>query len=182
MTDYRDYGRQVADARRRRGWTQVDLAERIGVDASTISRIEHGRVRRLTHLVAEGIERLLGVAPPAVEMGSSLERAWETYWRQLAPPSAPPYETQYLVLPGRRWRFDVAWPSYRVAVELHGGEWNGGRHVRGGGFIGDREKINAAQTAGWIVLEFSGTMLHRDPAACIDQVLTALRSRGVEVT
>jgi hypothetical protein len=61
--------------------------------------------------------------------------------------------------PKRKWRFDFAWPQQKVALELHGGVWNGGHHVRGQGFIDDREKMRAAQELGWIVLEYATGMV-----------------------
>ncbi len=54
--------------------------------------------------------------------------------------------------PVRRWRFDYAWPEQRVALEVEGGVWTGGRHTRGAGFLGDIEKYNAAVVAGWRVV------------------------------
>lgn len=54
--------------------------------------------------------------------------------------------------PVRRWRFDYAWPEQRVALEVDGGVWTGGRHTRGAGFIKDMEKLNAAVVAGWRVV------------------------------
>ena len=53
---------------------------------------------------------------------------------------------------GRRWRFDFAWPRRRVAVEVEGGVFSRGRHVRPSGFINDCEKYNAAALDGWTVL------------------------------
>lgn len=52
----------------------------------------------------------------------------------------------------RKWRFDYAWPAYKVALEIEGGVWSGGRHTRGKGFLGDMEKYNAAAVAGWTVI------------------------------
>lgn len=52
----------------------------------------------------------------------------------------------------RRWRFDYAWPEQRVALEVDGGVWTGGRHTRGAGFIKDMEKLNTATVAGWRVV------------------------------
>lgn len=63
--------------------------------------------------------------------------------------------TEYRFDPKRRWRFDYAWPDQRVAVEVNGGVWSKGRHVRGTGYIRDMEKLNEAQVAGWIVLQFT---------------------------
>jgi transcriptional regulator with XRE-family HTH domain len=48
-------GEQVARARRERGWTAVELAERVGVHQRTISAIEHGS--------------------PTVSLGTALEAA-----------------------------------------------------------------------------------------------------------
>lgn len=56
--------------------------------------------------------------------------------------------------PVRRWRFDFAIPSHKVAIEIDGGVWTGGRHTRGQGFLDDCEKLNAAACAGWRVLRF----------------------------
>lgn len=54
--------------------------------------------------------------------------------------------------PVRRWRFDYAWPAEKVALEVDGGVWTGGRHTRGAGFIKDMEKLNEAVVAGWRVV------------------------------
>lgn len=54
--------------------------------------------------------------------------------------------------PVRRWRFDYAWLAEKVALEVEGGVWTGGRHTRGAGFVGDMEKYNAAVVAGWRVV------------------------------
>jgi very-short-patch-repair endonuclease len=54
--------------------------------------------------------------------------------------------------PERRWRFDFAWPDNRVALEVEGGAWTGGRHTRGSGFVKDMEKYNAATVLGWKIL------------------------------
>lgn len=55
---------------------------------------------------------------------------------------------------GRKWRFDFAWPDHKVALEVEGGVFSGGRHVRGAGFKADCEKYNAAVMQGWRVLRF----------------------------
>jgi very-short-patch-repair endonuclease len=55
----------------------------------------------------------------------------------------------------RRWMFDFAWPQHMLAVEVHGGVFQQGRHVRGTGFRDDREKMNEATILGWRVLEFT---------------------------
>lgn len=65
----------------------------------------------------------------------------------------------------RYWRFDFAWPEFKVAVEIEGGVWVKGRHNRGAGFIEDCHKYNEAARMGWTVLRFptqeveNGTMI-----------------------
>ena len=65
----------------------------------------------------------------------------------------PRPECEYPV-PGtdRKWRFDLAWPNQKFAIECQGGIWTGGRHTRGKGYAGDCEKLNHAQLTGWQVL------------------------------
>jgi len=59
---------------------------------------------------------------------------------------------EYKFHPVRRWRFDFAWPDKKVAIEVEGGVYMRGRHVRPKGFIGDCEKYNMALLMGWKVL------------------------------
>lgn len=53
---------------------------------------------------------------------------------------------------GRKWRFDWAWIGQKVALEVQGGLFSGGRHVRGAALLKEHEKLNAAAIAGWAVL------------------------------
>lgn len=54
--------------------------------------------------------------------------------------------------PTRKWRFDVAWPKVKVALEVEGGAWQYGRHNRAASFLKDMEKYNEAAAMGWVVL------------------------------
>jgi very-short-patch-repair endonuclease len=54
----------------------------------------------------------------------------------------------------RRWRFDFARPDLRLAIEIDGGIWTGGRHSGGQGQIDDMEKSNQAVALGWQILHF----------------------------
>jgi very-short-patch-repair endonuclease len=56
--------------------------------------------------------------------------------------------------PVRRWRFDAAFPERKIAIEIDGGAFIGGRHTRGTGFRKDCEKLNAAALLGWRVFRF----------------------------
>jgi hypothetical protein len=66
----------------------------------------------------------------------------------------PTPEREFKFHPVRLWRFDIAWPELKVAVELHGGLWVGGGHNRGVQMQSDYSKINSAQLLGWTVLQF----------------------------
>lgn len=59
---------------------------------------------------------------------------------------------EYRFAPPRRWKFDVAWPDLRVAIEFQGGIHSRGRHVRAKGFAGDCEKLSTAASLGWRVM------------------------------
>jgi very-short-patch-repair endonuclease len=52
----------------------------------------------------------------------------------------------------RKWRFDFACLSRKVAVEVDGGVWSGGAHGRGWGIARDMEKGNEATARGWRVI------------------------------
>lgn len=52
----------------------------------------------------------------------------------------------------RKWRFDYAIPAHKIAIEVEGGVWTGGRHISPKGFLGDMEKYNTATIMGWRVL------------------------------
>lgn len=59
----------------------------------------------------------------------------------------------------RKWRFDYAIVSKKIAIEVEGGAFTNGRHTRGKGFINDMEKYNEATATGWAVLRFTPTQL-----------------------
>lgn len=54
--------------------------------------------------------------------------------------------------PERMWRFDQAWPEYRVALEIEGAIWTNGGHSRGSGKTKDHEKFTAAACLGWRII------------------------------
>lgn len=54
--------------------------------------------------------------------------------------------------PTRKWRFDLAFPDKKVAVEVDGGAFIAGRHTRGAGFEADCEKQSEAAALGWRII------------------------------
>lgn len=67
----------------------------------------------------------------------------------------PPWERQYRFHPEREWRFDFAWPDFKIAVEIEGGTWVKGAHTRGAHFESDCEKYAEALCLGWKVLRIT---------------------------
>ena len=59
---------------------------------------------------------------------------------------------EYVFHPVRKWRFDYAFLGAKIALEVEGGVYTGGRHIRPKGFLGDVDKYNAAAVMGWRVL------------------------------
>ena len=72
---------------------------------------------------------------------------------------------QYRYSPHRKWAFDFAWLDRKLAVEVDGGTWSGGRHTRGAGYEKDSEKMNAANLLGWTCLRYTSTMVRSGKAA-----------------
>jgi len=90
--------------------------------------------------------------------------------------------TEYLFAKdiGRKWRFDVALPERRIAIEIDGGTWMGGRHTTGRGHQSDAEKRNQAAVMGWRVLTYNGAMIARgDVRRDVDNLLPTIEIEEV---
>lgn len=64
-------------------------------------------------------------------------------------------EIEYRFCKNRKWRFDYAYPKQKIAIEIEGGVWMGGRHTRGSGFVKDMVKYNNATMLGWRLLRYT---------------------------
>lgn len=95
---------------------------------------------------------------------------------QLMAAGLPPPLTEFPFHPTRRWRFDYAWPSLKLAVEQEGGTWCRGRHVRPKGYEADCEKYSEAALMGWRVLRFTTDMI-RDGRA-LSMIIRAFQGIG----
>lgn len=64
----------------------------------------------------------------------------------------------------RKWRFDFAviCDYTKIAFEIEGGTWSGGRHVHPIGFAKDCEKYNMAVSMGWQVYRLTPAMVTED--------------------
>lgn len=117
----------------------------------------------------------------------------------------PAWETEYRFDPVRRWRFDFAWPTFRIAMEIEGGAHGrsiivhagkmatkggpvaikpgtrfrlGGRHNTGPGLEADLEKYNRAILGGWLLLRATPTHVRDGHALAI--LREAFSARGLE--
>ncbi len=82
------------------------------------------------------------------------------YFRALGVPEPAP---EFQFEPDRKWRFDYAWPDFKVALEVEGSTWAKGRHNHGAGMQKDMEKYNFGTMMGWRILRCIPGQLH-DPA------------------
>lgn len=83
---------------------------------------------------------------------------------------------EYRFHPDRRWRFDFAFPSQRLAIEVDGR----GQHQTVAGVRNDCEKRNEAVRRGWRVLTFPATDKKKaaEWAALIRECLVTQPSEG----
>lgn len=109
------------------------------------------------------------------------------YWRIYAE-GAPEPVPEYVFAPGRRFRFDYAWPAQRMALEIEGGVFARkgarkcpycgqipqGRHAGGQGYVNDCIKYNLATQRGWRVFRVTPKMLHQNPRKIVLLLRVAL--------
>lgn len=107
-------------------------------------------------------------------MPSALEERFAWLWREV---NGKAYAREYVFAKPRRFRFDFAFPNEKVAVEIEGGSWVGGRHTSGKGFQSDCEKYNLATLMGWRVLRYTGNDLRKRSAEVIDEIWRLLREK-----
>jgi very-short-patch-repair endonuclease len=90
----------------------------------------------------------------------------------------PVPEREYVFAPPRKFRFDLAWPDIKLAVECDGGTKYGlSRHSRGAGYENDCRKMNIATGLGWRVLRFTTAMIVSGEAI---QLIRELAKDGYE--
>ena len=91
----------------------------------------------------------------------------------------PQPQREYQFHPSRKWRFDYAWPAERVALEVEGGAWVHGRHVRPEGYERDCEKYSEAAIRGWRVIRATTGMIESGLAfSLVERALQGLEEVG----
>jgi len=94
----------------------------------------------------------------------------------------PEPEAEYMFHDTRRWRIDYYFEfegdlkPMRVALEVEGGVWTGGRHVHPSGFLKDMEKYNELSAYGIFLIRCTPSDLCTiktieliKRAACVEQ-------------
>ncbi|MBU6955892.1 endonuclease domain-containing protein [Hahella sp. HN01] len=91
---------------------------------------------------------------------------------------------EYRFHPVRRWRFDFAWPDYRIAAEVEGitcygrnknGTLKLGRHQTAKGVSADMEKYAEAMALGWSVFRCDAKLINSGRAVEVITQMMKLR-------
>lgn len=121
--------------------------------------------------------KVLGITPPPKKgekkKGRSQKSRLEKKLARLLQISGiSPPESEFYFHPERKWRADFAWPEQKVLVEVEGGIYSRGRHVRGKGYEDDCEKYNEAALLGYTVIRV--TARHIKNGKALDWIKRAL--------
>jgi len=84
------------------------------------------------------------------------EALFQAAWNSLG---GPPLTLEHAFFPGRKWRFDFAHLPTKTAIEIEGGVWSAGRHVKPAGFTKDCIKYNSAALGGWTVFRLPTSLV-----------------------
>lgn len=93
------------------------------------------------------------------------------------------FKRNYRFHESRRWEWDFAWVERRLAVELQGGQWQRGRHTRGGkAYQNELEKHRAAVMSDWWCLCYTTDDIMKNDGAllAVREVMRAYELRGHE--
>ena len=114
--------------------------------------------------------------PVAAQQGvaSPLEEKFVALWGRLDDGGEHPFQRELKFSRHRRFKFDFAWPSCRVALETDGGIFSQGRHNRAAGFARDCEKGNLAVLEGWTVFRLCTGQVNE---ANVRSILNFLKAR-----
>jgi hypothetical protein len=87
-----------------------------------------------------------------------LESQFADLWVTLYP--AIDLQSEYQFHPHRRYRWDFAHPTSKVAIDIQGGVWMAkSGHSGGTGLVKDYEKLNLAASLGWRVFLLAESMI-----------------------
>jgi very-short-patch-repair endonuclease len=91
----------------------------------------------------------------------------------------PPYTAEFRLIPGRKFRVDYYYPSHKVIVELEGGIFVAGRHVRAIGYSNDCYKYSLLSLLGYKLIRLTSIMLDDGRAAELLKLAFGIQTFGV---
>lgn len=100
---------------------------------------------------------------------SHLELQFDSLWEYLFPQID--LEVEQKIIPKRKFRFDYVHLRSKVAIEINGGIWGYSGHSSGIGITRDYEKLNLAQSCGYVVFQLSGDMITEEWLEVIAQTI-----------
>jgi very-short-patch-repair endonuclease len=86
----------------------------------------------------------------------------------------PPVSQHPVVLSGRKFALDLAYPSIRLAIE-----YNGADHLRADRALRDLEREQLLVAAGWRIIRFGAVTTLHHPRTVAARVRHELRARGI---
>ncbi len=72
---------------------------------------------------------------------------------------------------GRKHKADFVHLETKIMIEIEGGTWTNGRHVRGIGYAKDCEKYNLCTFLGWKIIRLTSNMITEDWIKLIDNFI-----------
>lgn len=125
-------------------------AKRLGIDTGTKSPTKTAR-----HSVRRATGKL-----PQQKLYESCKILW------------PECQEEYGgVVPGRRFRIDIAFPAHQLAIEMDGWQF----HAQTlSGFQKDRERQNLLAIQGWTILRFTAKDVHKNLPSVLETIQICL--------
>lgn len=106
-------------------------------------------------ITMSGIESLLGKQPAGTKVHIKKVNKNLNEIKFLLKMNGIEFVEEYKFHDKRKFRFDIALPFYKIAIEYDGIMSKKSRHTTVTGFSMDQEKLNAATSLGWKVLRYS---------------------------
>ena len=87
------------------------------------------------------------------------------------------YQADEHIHPELKYRIDVAFPRFKLAVELDGHDFHSTKEARSR----DTKRDRALIKHGWQVIRFTGSDIFRDIDSCVEECIEVLYSRAVQL-
>lgn len=161
----------------RDGWDENWLRQRERRRHAEQAKVTPGRVAAAINFYAPPGMPVVGPdLKPLPEVNPARPVPADDFVRLCLADGLPEPCREYPIDGTRRYRWDYAWPRFRVAVEKNGGIWmqaedGHGAHSRPANIIRDMAKNNVAVRAGWRVLYYTPQQLLAGAVAEVAELL-----------